>query len=292
MSTYRRIENPTKAQLDSMSKPPALAHGPVDAGMMKRSAGVAELKKAPTLPDEASSPADAMKATLAKYQPHARAIQETSAAAVLATCVGKGYGEEFTVAAFKAYHDNVLEAAGQPSDPIEAMLVEQLLWAHHRIGTLHAQAARATTPETTGLYNAAAVRLIGEFRKTSLALRDYRSPAAPKHLTVVRQQNLANGDQQVAYIDQQPADHPPALPPVTSPNRDTELKSNHLEAIVHEPKEEEEALVVPGHQADRDRPGERVDAKLLAAGKPRKGAASGVPESAMAVLDGPENPGG
>jgi hypothetical protein len=149
-----------------------------------------------------------MKEALAQYQPQARAIQETANSAVLATCIGKFFGKEFGSCAFKAYHDNVLEAAGQPTDPIEVMLVEQLLMAHHRIGDLHSLAASATKTDAAAIYNAAAVRLMGEFRKTSLALRDYRTPKLPKQVTVVKQQNVAAGDQQVALVEAGSANRP------------------------------------------------------------------------------------
>jgi hypothetical protein len=42
---------------------------------------------------------------------------------------------------------------------------------------------------------------MSEFRKSSLALRDYRSPTVPKQVTVVKQQNLAAGNQQVALVE-------------------------------------------------------------------------------------------
>ena len=82
---------------------------------------------APTQQNKVSRPASSMKEALAKYQPQARAIQETSAAAGAGDVHGKVFGDEFGSCAFKAYRDNVLEAAGQPVDPVEVMLVEQLL---------------------------------------------------------------------------------------------------------------------------------------------------------------------
>jgi hypothetical protein len=221
-----------------------------------------------------------MKEALAKYQPQARAIQEIAVAAVLATCVGGNYGQDFGSCAFKAYRDNVLEAAGQPTDPIEVMLVEQLLLAHHRISDMHTQAVTAKTVEAAALHNAAAARLMAEFRRTSLALREYRTPVVPKNVTVVKQQNLAAGDQQIAYLDGQTATRPgPAR------NRDSELGSNRQEAIAHE----RQATFIPQPQASGGRATEPVPARPADASRPGAIAASSTCEPAMGAIYRPEN---
>lgn len=96
------------------------------------------------------------------------------------------------------YLDNFLEEAGAPTDPVERMLLEQIAIAHHGIGRLHTEAASATTPEAANIYNSAAAKLLGEFRRCVLALREYRLPVAVKNVTVVKQQNVAAGNQQIA----------------------------------------------------------------------------------------------
>lgn len=111
---------------------------------------------------------------------------------------------------FRAHLDQLLKDAGNPSDPIERMLIEQFAFAHLRIVQLQVSAAKATNPELVKAYNGAASRLLGELRRLALSLRSYRQPIAPKHFTVVKQQNVATGDQQVAYIDQK--DGPPKVP--------------------------------------------------------------------------------
>ena len=45
--------------------------------------------------------------------------------------------------AFQAYRDRLVTDAGNPADPIEVMLLEQLMLAHHNVGRLHVQAAAA-----------------------------------------------------------------------------------------------------------------------------------------------------
>jgi hypothetical protein len=55
------------------------------------------------------------------------------------------------------------------------MLLEQLALAHFRVGQLHAAAGGAQGAEAAKALNAAAARLLGEFRRTALALRAYRT---------------------------------------------------------------------------------------------------------------------
>jgi hypothetical protein len=96
----------------------------------------------------------------------------------------------------------MVEGAGEPRDPLERLLVEQLVLLHHAAGRLVVKAASANTPEASSLLHAAAARLFAEYRKGLLALKDYRSPAmaAGPQVTVVgnvQQQNVA-GMQHVA----------------------------------------------------------------------------------------------
>jgi hypothetical protein len=55
------------------------------------------------------------------------------------------------------------------------MMLEQLALAHFRIGQLQVNAGRSNGTEATKTYNAAASRLLGEFRRTALALCAYRT---------------------------------------------------------------------------------------------------------------------
>jgi hypothetical protein len=81
----------------------------------------------------------------------------------------------FETAAYRVYLERVLEESGNPIDPIERMLIEQLSLAHFRVGQLHASAGQAQALEGVKVYSAAAARLWGEFRRTALALRIYRA---------------------------------------------------------------------------------------------------------------------
>lgn len=106
----------------------------------------------------------------------------------------------------KVYLNSFVRDAGEPTDPIELILLQQLLMAHHRVAQLHAKAEGATSPEAVKILNAAASRLLSELRRLSLAIRQYRSPVSPRQFSVVHQQNVvAAGKQQVTYVDKSSA---------------------------------------------------------------------------------------
>ncbi len=85
-------------------------------------------------------------------------------------------------------------------DPFERMFQEQMLWMHHRIGSLLSAATRAEDVTVIERLTAAAARLQGEFRRSMLALAEIRSPGTPRQV-VVQQQNIATGgEQRVAYL--------------------------------------------------------------------------------------------
>jgi hypothetical protein len=76
---------------------------------------------------------------------------------------------------YQLYVEQFIEEAGKPTDPVERMLLEQLALAHFRIGQLHVSAAKATGIEAVKILNSATARLLGEFRRTALAVRVYRT---------------------------------------------------------------------------------------------------------------------
>jgi hypothetical protein len=89
--------------------------------------------------------------------------------------VALGLGGQVGPAGCRAYLEHLVQDAGDPTDPIERMLLEQLGLAHFRIAQLHADAGRAQGVEAAKIYNSVAARLLGEFRRTALALRVYRA---------------------------------------------------------------------------------------------------------------------
>jgi hypothetical protein len=79
-------------------------------------------------------------------------------------------------AAYRLYRDKLIAACGA-QDPIEVMIIEQLALAHWNTGVLHAKASNSGSVETAGVYLAAAARLLGEFRRSSLGLQAFRAAA-------------------------------------------------------------------------------------------------------------------
>lgn len=137
--------------------------------------------------------------------------------------------------AAKRYVENLLEQAKQTDDPIEAMMIQQLILAHHRIANLHVFAASAKKVDVSEVYSSMAQRLLGEFRRLATALREYRTPATGKQTTVVHridrveQLNHAEGSQDVSYAK--------AAGPeggVQMLARDSELVSNDDQEVPHE----------------------------------------------------------
>ena len=106
-------------------------------------------------------------------------------------------GSAGTLLAFEA----MMAEATSSKDPIERMLVEQMILLHYRLATLQVEAAEVRGSELVKAYNGALARLLGEFRRLTLALRMYRAPVSAKAFTVVHQQNVATagGNQQVEY---------------------------------------------------------------------------------------------
>ena len=128
-----------------------------------------------------------------------RIVKELGVAACLNEIVGSprvGPGGS------KSYLDDFLHEAGDPTDPIERMLLEQMALAHHRLAHLHTRAHAAEDVEHIKAYNAATSRLLGETRRLALTIRLYRTPTAPRSFSIVHQQNIAGGGQAVTYAHQ------------------------------------------------------------------------------------------
>jgi hypothetical protein len=105
-------------------------------------------------------------------------LQNEAAALYLGGSHGSLFQGQMRPLAFNAYVHQLLHDAGDPKDPIERMLVEQLILAHHNIGRFHVLSADAQGVTEACLYQAAVARLLGEFRKTAMALKSYRLSGA------------------------------------------------------------------------------------------------------------------
>lgn len=135
--------------------------------------------RAKTTADSRSQPVNVSReAAMANAEAEGNMIREVLFAASMASAIP--FSELVSPAGYKAYIDRFVAEAGDPDDPIERLMVQQILLAHHRIAQLHVQAAAARTPDEAKAYGAVAVRLTSEFRRLCLSLQEYRQPAPPK----------------------------------------------------------------------------------------------------------------
>jgi hypothetical protein len=81
------------------------------------------------------------------------------------------------------------------------MIIEQLALAHYGVGLLSCKAANAGKVEAVGLYAGAAARLMGEFRRSALALQAYR--AASRQLAHDPAKDLVIPHEETDPIDDQ-----------------------------------------------------------------------------------------
>src|SRR5436190_210740 len=95
---------------------------------------------------------------LGDYQKDARVLEELFPASVLCTISGKNLGDHVRQLGYKLYLDRILKASGSPKDPIEAMMVQQLVWAHHALADLFGKAVAATDSEVAAAFNQASVK--------------------------------------------------------------------------------------------------------------------------------------
>ncbi len=107
-----------------------------------------------------------------------------------------------------AYMAGVVEDAGNLGDPLERLLVEQLLLAASHRRRLLVRAEGAGAAEASSLLVASAARMFAEYRKSLLALRTLRqAPAAAAQVTLianVEQQNVAGTAQQISMVHSGP----------------------------------------------------------------------------------------
>lgn len=158
-------------------------------------------------PDEPPSDVRALKEGMSsspRLPPHAvqqsQVLTANAFPAYMAAVAGPSFSGLVESAGFAAYRDQILRDAGNPADPLERMLLEQAALAHLHIGLLHAKAAAAETADSAKVYLGAACRMQSEFRRLALALNELRSPPKQKSFTVVKQANVAAGDQRIAIV--------------------------------------------------------------------------------------------
>jgi hypothetical protein len=92
--------------------------------------------------------------------------------------------------AFRAYRDQMVLESGS-RNVLEQTLLEQVAMAHLAASRLLANAGLAETAEADSLRCAAAAKLMGEVRRTVVAIKELRSPPAPPNITVATTQQVS-----------------------------------------------------------------------------------------------------
>jgi hypothetical protein len=85
---------------------------------------------------------------------------------------------------FQLFRDQLVADAGGPADPIEVMLIEAAALAHLNAGRLVAKSSAAAHVDAARAFGGLAVAMLGELRRTALALAAYRSAAAARPAAV------------------------------------------------------------------------------------------------------------
>ena len=139
--------------------------------------------------------------------------------------------------------------AGVAGDPMAQLLADSAVLSHIQAARLMSLAS-SQPPEVADVYHKASARYLSETRKQVLALREYRSPVVSKQVTVVQQQNVAHGDQQVACLT---ANVTPmaSLPAAYSDEFATVITEAYgsVAAITHEPQKSTDELIIESFMA-------------------------------------------
>ena len=126
---------------------------------------------APDTPPEIA-PGSAEQCQIYDRDQQATIIRSTFFASSMAAAIGTF--NLVTPTGYRAFLDQLTHDAGDPTDPLEIMQLEQLAMAHFRIGELHSRAADAKDAKVVEVFSSAATQLTAEFRRGMLARVKYR----------------------------------------------------------------------------------------------------------------------
>jgi hypothetical protein len=105
-------------------------------------------------------------------------MAKLAGAAFLSGAAGPLFGIPDDLPSFKLYLDNFMKEAGASGDPLERLLLEQVLLGHHAVGRLHFRAGTRENLEEVTACLATVTRLMAECRRTTLAVQTYRDASA------------------------------------------------------------------------------------------------------------------
>lgn len=214
--------------------------------------------------------------TVSDPQDGAKLVREGFGPTIAAALSG-GISEVVGVGGFQKFREAILKDLGDPQDPMERMVIDQLCWLHFRAGQILVASADSKLPaDQAAVLTAAATRVIAEFRKSVLALREYRSPRREVPNVTI------NTNTQLAVVN------PPAEPPVATEILDAQVNkslpppvaletfgaqvSKPLEALPHE------QFGFFFKKSDHCRTPEPIEARRTDAGGGTSTARSGAPQ--------------
>ena len=135
-----------------------------------------------------------------KLEAEGRAFTQSSGAIYVSLITQEIFGSKISQLAIKEAMEQIQAACGNPTDPVERMMVENLTLANHSIGRLMVKAATANNLEQAAMYQSSATKLLAEFRRLALSIKKYREPSSTSQFVVIKQQNNA-GAQQIAFVE-------------------------------------------------------------------------------------------
>jgi hypothetical protein len=191
-------------------------------------------------------------------------IRQLAAASCLEVTCGDPWKELVGERSFVGQHDQIIRDSGRPTDPVEIMLLEQIHVVFHHCLVLQRRMMTTDSLDGVKIYGSAVSSLLAEFRRLTGALQNYRSPRPKKQFVVVKQQNLAGGNPQIALVDGTQT----APSSLKLPKNDSSAKLNGSQpfAISHEPAK----TLIPEPQAGSRRQEQRAEARPVDRGKSGK----------------------
>ena len=109
-----------------------------------------------------------------RFTPEQQSLVGKKIIAPAAKATVMGVESKIETSGCRVYLDDLVRESGNPSDPVEIMLLEQTAMCHLLSMKLQSKASGVEGTEAIELYLSGAARLSSEFRKTALALKEYR----------------------------------------------------------------------------------------------------------------------
>ena len=102
------------------------------------------------------------------------AIAEDYPTACMSLLVRRTVPAPLEFAGFRRYREELLRQNGDPTDPVEVQMIEQLALMHFEILLLHAERAMSNDVENSLELLNGVCRMTAEYRRSALALKAYR----------------------------------------------------------------------------------------------------------------------